>query len=111
MKDFKTNWSREELKAYLLLYCAHADIIETEEEKQLIISRVGNEKYQSIHEEFEQDNDYQSIQKIKSTMDRYNYSEEEVDELFYEIKELFLSDGSYETMERNIEMALKHILK
>ena len=111
MKDFTTDWSKEELKAYLLLYCAHADIVESEEEKQLIISKVGEDKYEEIHKEFENDNDYQSIQKIKSTLERYDYSEDELDLLFYEIKQLFLSDGEYDTLERNIEMGLKHILQ
>lgn len=110
-KEYQTDWSRDELKAYVLLYCAHADIVESKAEKNMIIDKVGEEKYEVIHKEFDKDNDYQSIQKIQSTLDRFDYSKGEIEELFEEIKELFLADGEYETMERNIEMVLQHLFK
>lgn len=110
-KEYQTDWSRDELKAYVLLYCAHADFVESTAEKKLIIDKVGKEKYEAIHKEFDKDNDYQSIQKIQATLDRFDYSKEEIDELFAEIKEIFLADGQYETLERNIEMVLQHLFK
>jgi len=30
MEQIKTNWNREEFKAYLLIYCANADFVESE---------------------------------------------------------------------------------
>lgn len=63
-----TNWSHEELKAYLLFYCANADYIETEEEIELIKSKVDMNTYKNIHSEFKRDNDYQQIQKIQTTV-------------------------------------------
>ena len=41
MSDFKTQWTKVEFKTYLLLYCAHADYVETEEEKEMILSTAG----------------------------------------------------------------------
>jgi len=32
MEEFNTQWTREELKAYILLYCSQADFEESTEE-------------------------------------------------------------------------------
>ncbi len=110
MEGFGTNWSRHEFKAYLMLYCAHADFIETPEEKEIIKSKISEDTYNNIHKEFDKDNDYQSLQKILSTLKRFEYSHEQVDVLLNKMKELFLSDGEYDTVEQNLYLGLKHLL-
>ncbi len=110
MKAINTDWTELELKAYILLYCANANYTESEEERDLIISKVGRKKFSEIHKEIEKDNDYQSIQKILSTIDRFNYSDEQKEELLAEIKELFFSDGDFDLLEQNLYMNLRHIL-
>ena len=40
MENYKTTWSREEFQAYLLLYCASADFVITEEEREIIKSKL-----------------------------------------------------------------------
>lgn len=111
MQDFNTDWTHQELKAYMLLYCAHADFMITEEEKEYIQSRIDEKEYQRIRREFEKDNDYQRIQKINSTIERFNFSKEELDEAFDSIKKLFLSDGEMDPLEQNIYRGLKHLLR
>lgn len=111
MEEFTTNWTHEELKGYMLLYCAHADFIVSQEEKEYIKSKVGVEKYRKIRKEFDEDNDYQQIQKIHNTIERLDYSKEEIDEAFKSIKKLFLSDGEMDILEQNIYRGLKHLLK
>lgn len=111
MEEIKTNWSREELKAYILLYCAHANFIETKSEKDYIKSKVGEDKYRKIHREFDDDNDYQKIQKIQNTVKRYDYSKAEIDKLFINIKRMFLAEGSMDILEENIYRGLQHLLK
>lgn len=111
MTDFITDWTHEELKAYMLLYSAHADYVVTEEEKEYIKSKVDANDYKKIRREFEKDNDYQRVQKIHSTIERLNYSKEEIDEAFQSIKDLFLSDGEIDILEQNIYRGLKHLLK
>ncbi len=34
MSDYTTTWSKQELSAYVLLYCANANLSETEERNQ-----------------------------------------------------------------------------
>lgn len=111
MEDFTTTWTHEELKGYILLYCAHADFNVSKEEKEYIKSRVGDKKFEKIRKEFENDNDYQQIQKIHTTIERFNYSKEEIDEAFRSIKQLFLVDGEMDILEQNIYRGLKQLLQ
>ncbi len=111
MEDFTTNWTREELKAYILMYCAQANFIETKAEREYIKAKVGNEKYKLVHQEFDRDNDYRRIQKIQNTVERYNYSKDEIDRLFENIKNMFLTDGEIDILEENIYRGLQHLLK
>lgn len=111
MEEFTTTWTHEELKGYILLYCAHADFSVSKEEKEYIKSRVGDKKFEKIRKEFENDNDYQQIQKIHTTIERFNYSKEEIDEAFRSIKQLFLVDGEMDVLEQNIYRGLKQLLQ
>ncbi len=111
MEDFTTNWTHEELKAYMLLYCAHADFNVSKEEKKFIKSKVGDNKYKKINKEFEGDNDYQQIQKINAAIERFEYSKDEIDNIFQSMKKLFLADGEVDILEQNLYRGLKHLLK
>ncbi len=111
MDEFKTNWTSEELRAYILLYCAHANFVETQEERDFIKRKVGRDKYEKVHKEFDEDNDYQRIQKIQHTVERYNYSRQEIDRLFGDIKKMFLADGEIDILEENVYRGLQHLLK
>lgn len=111
MKDNNNHWTKEELKIYLLLYCANADFSESRSEIDLIKLKNSHSDFDKIHAEFESDNDYQSIQKIQDAIAKHGYSKNEIEGLYEEIKELFLSDGKYDVLEQNLYMGLRHILK
>lgn len=110
MKDFNTEWSKDELKAYILIYCSLADFVEMPKEIAYIKSKLKDLDIEHIHEECEKDNDYQSIQKIQSTLIRYHYSHEEIDELINDIKELFTIDGEFDILEKNLYLGIKRLL-
>lgn len=111
MNEFNTQWTKQELTAYLLLYCANADYIETEEEIELIRSKVDRVRYKAIYKEFGNDNDYQSIQKIQSTIKRLQLSEAHIDTLIEEVKTLFATDGGYDAAESALFIGLRKLLK
>ncbi len=108
--SIRTNWTQKELFTYLFIYCMNADFKETEEELDFITSKVGNKTFTKIHKEFNQDNDYSSLLKIKDTLYLLDYSYDRIEQLFNEIKTLFLSDRKYEVLEKNIMTGLKRIL-
>ena len=111
MKTLEVNWSKEELQTYLFIYCINADYKETKQELEAISLKTNQETYKKMHDEFEKDNDYASIQKINKSLKNLNYSKEERNKLFEEIKELFLSDGSYAILEKNLLRGLHRLLK
>lgn len=104
------NWTKDELIAYILLYLAHANFEEPNHERNIIISKVDMKTFQKIHDEFDSDNDYQSIQKIIEGIKSHNFNEEDMPFLFSEMKSLFLSDGEFDVMEQNLFMYLKKLL-
>ncbi|GAA3630269.1 hypothetical protein [Flavivirga jejuensis] len=111
MKDFKTDWTKEELKIYILIYCANADFSESKAEIDYIKSKIETSDFEKIHDEFKKDNDYQSIQKIRSSIKDHGYTNDAVDRLFEEMKTLFLSDNKYDILEQNLYRGLNRILK
>ncbi len=110
MKTTDTNWSRDEFKAYVLLYAANCGHIEGAEERAYILSKVDKELYKKIHKEFDKDNDYQSIQKILANIEKFNYSHDELQDLTKEIMELFLADDRFDNIEQEVFILLKRIL-
>ena len=110
MNKFDTTMSKEELKAYILIYCANADFVISQIETDFIKSKVNVENFERIESELNTSNDYQSIQKILSSIERHDYSKDEKEILFKEIKELFLSDGKYNILEQNLFRGLNHLL-
>lgn len=111
MEEIKTNWTKEELEIYILIYCANADFSESKFEIDFIKSKTQTSNFEKIHDVFKKDNDYQSIQKIQSSIKDHGYTNEDKDILFKEIKALFLSDDKYDILEQNLYRGLSHILK
>ena len=105
-----TNWTRKEFKAYILLYAAQADFNISAEEKEMIISKVDKNSYEKIQKELKKDNDYQSIQKIQKNIEIHSYSQDFLENLINDIKEVFFSDDNFDVLERNMLMFLKRVL-
>lgn len=105
------DWTKNELIAYILLFAAHSDFNESNEERNTIISKVNMKTFQKIHDEFNEDNDYQCIEKIQKGLEHYNFTSKQIDALLLEIKQMFQADHDYNILERNMMLFLKKILK
>ncbi|GAA4243289.1 MULTISPECIES: hypothetical protein [Winogradskyella] len=105
------DWTRDELVAYILLFAANSDFKESEEERNLIISKVDLQTFQDIHDEFDRDNDYQGIQKIMTSLEQHNYDKDDIDILMEDIKVLFFSDGDFDITEQNMLKCLNRLFK
>ena len=67
--------------------------------------------YQRVHERFEADNDYQSIQNIIEGVKTHDYFRNDLAELFADIKLMAFADGEMDIMENMAYNLLKKILK
>ncbi len=107
---FETDWTREEFKAYLLLYAARANFFEDESEKEAILAMVNPLTYKRIHKEIEEDNDYQSIQKILASIEKHHYSKENIQLLISDIKRIFNVSGKQDILEENMLRGLQKLM-
>jgi hypothetical protein len=105
------DWTRDELIAYVLLYAAHSDFKEQQAERDLIISKVDLDTFQEIHEEFDHDNDYQSIKKILTSLRQHAYTSEDAEVLLEDIRILFFADGEFTINEQNMLRCLGRLFK
>ncbi|GAL90102.1 sulfurtransferase [Jejuia pallidilutea] len=110
MEQPKT-WTKDELLAYILIYVSHSDLNESRKETAYILSRVDKNVYQRVYEQFEKDNDYQSIQNIIEAVNTHDYYRNDLADLFADIKLLAFADGGYNEMEKAVYSNLKKILK
>lgn len=109
--SFDTDWTKEEFKAYLLLYAANANYFESDAEKEKILLMVDENTYRRIHRELDHDNDYQSIQKILHNVEKFHYSKDDLDGLISDINRVFDANGEHDLLEDELLMALKRLLK
>ncbi len=100
--DNSTQWTKSELVAYIMLYASQSDMIVSNKERNVIISKVDMNTFQKIRNEFDDDNDYQSIQKIIAGLKKHNYTKMDIDLLLADIKVLFFADGKFNVSERSM---------
>jgi predicted AlkP superfamily phosphohydrolase/phosphomutase len=105
------NWTKEEFKAFLLLYAAQTNFIETQEEIEYIESRFPNEIINKIRKEINKLNDYQKSEIIVNQIKSNEYVQSDLDEILVEIKELYKSDGVFDSLEQSIFSMLNRLLK
>ena len=105
------NWTKEEFKAFLLLYAAQTNFIETQEEIDYIESIFPNKIINKIRKEINKLNDYQKSEIIVNQIKSKEYVQIDLDEILLEIKELYQSDGVFDSLEQSMFSMLEKLLK
>ncbi len=108
--DFK-NWTKEEFKAYLLIYAAQSNFNESEEEVDFIESKFEPELISRVNKEIKNLNDFDKISIVTDYIKIHDFSQDELDSLLLEIKEIYHSDGKFDSIEQSIFSMLKKLLK
>jgi hypothetical protein len=110
MKTEPKNWTKEELKIYILLLCTKADSVETPEEINLIKSKTNPETFKKIHNEFRGDKKKKSLKKIEAAIAIHHYDEMELMELRKEIRQVYSADKNFAISERYLDQILDNII-
>ena len=105
------NWTKEEFKVFLLLFAAQTNFIETQEEIEYIESKFPNEIINRTRKEINKLNDYQKSEIIVNQIKSNEYVQSDLDEILLEIKELYKSDGVFDSLEQSMFSMLKKLLK
>jgi|TARA_R110002051_G_C8766947_1_gene502765 hypothetical protein len=103
-------WSKSELQVYILLLCAQADNVETQEEISFIKSKATAATVEKMQHEIDGDTEDESLQKIQDNLAWHNYSPREIKELKKEMETIFLSDDKYLVKESSLSEILDNIL-
>jgi len=110
MKNNHNNWTKEELKIYLLLLCAKADEVISQEELDMIKSKTAHKNFDEIYEEFLEDDESTSLDKISTAIGHLEYGDMELFELRQEIFELFMADNKFSPREKYLDRILDNII-
>lgn len=103
-------WTKDEFLAYVLLYAAHCNFIETEEEKAYILTKVNTTVFLKIHNEVVIDSDEDSLNKIQEYITQNKVTTQEKELLIKDIKNVFFADGSVDIIEKKVFGILKNII-
>ena len=104
------NWTRNEFKAYVLVYAAHCNFFESIEEQEYILSKVDEKTFHKIHTEVVIDSDENNLNKIQKYVSENKFNQKEKDDLIREIKNVFFADGSVDVIEKKVFSILKKII-
>ncbi|TBW30228.1 hypothetical protein [Gramella sp. KN1008] len=110
MKTQKERWSRTELEIYILLLCANVDSKETPEELRLISTKVDEQSFDRIYNEFTRDTEEQRLEKIQDAIAVNDFSHKELENFKKEMHRIFFSDKQFSMMERNLDKILDNII-
>ena len=104
-------WTYTDFLTYLLILGAQADLRISEEEKEEIIHKVGEENFVRIKRVFDRQNDSQHIDTVSDLYQRYKSQIGGKENLVKEIKELVTVGNHKEhVMDRYMRMMLRKIL-
>lgn len=104
------DWTKREFEVYVLLYAAHCNHLETDEERKYILSKVDEVTFNKMHTEIVVESEHQNIEKIQQYLNENKYSFQERKELINDIKEVFFADGTVDAIERKVFVLLQKIL-
>ncbi|MCI2228134.1 hypothetical protein MC378_03065 [Polaribacter sp. MSW13] len=104
------NWTKKEFETYVLLYAAHCNFLETEEEQNFILSKVDEKTFHKIHNEVVIDSDEENLNKIQQYISENKFTQEEKETLIRDIKNVFFADGSVDILEKKVFSILKKII-
>lgn len=110
MKNVQNLWSKTELKIYILMFCAKIDQHESEQEIELIKSKIDPETFDRLYTEFCLDDEDTCFEKIEDAIGKHPFSPMEIHEIKKEVLEVFNSDKKFEMKERYLEKVLDNIL-
>ena len=111
MEEVKLLWTYNEFKAYVLIYAAESNQVITDEEKDFIEDQFDSLIINAMKKEFDNDNDYERIQKIMAFIEQNNLGKKDLDSLLNEVKSVYMSDGKFDTAEQAVFEVLEKLFK
>jgi len=92
MENLKSNWSQNQLKAYVILFIGNT-MYNSQKHLPLSLNQLGvtQIEFDAINKEFKTDSNYQSIQKICAMVENNKISKDQLFSLIDFVKNMFKS--------------------
>ncbi|MDT8416121.1 MAG: hypothetical protein RQ735_12200 [Flavobacteriaceae bacterium] len=110
MNSEPANWTKAEIKTYILLLCARADAQETEAEINLVKSSTDPAVFDEVYETFQGDDEESALKKIELAINNKVYGDMEISALRKEMLDVFAADNNYNIKEQYLDKLLDHII-
>ncbi len=110
MKNNQPNWTKKELEIYILLLCSNADSNITEDELNLIKSKVDTATFNKIYKEFLENTEDEGLEMIDNNMQEHQYSNQEILEIKTNMKAVFFTDNNFSMKEEYLDRIIDNIL-
>ncbi|WP_439128861.1 hypothetical protein [Polaribacter sp.] len=103
------DWTKKEFEAYVLLYAAHCNHIEDDNEQAFIRSKIDDKTFHRMHTEVVVDSEEENLNKIQQYFRENEFTQKEKEVLLRNIKKVFFADGSVDYLEKKVFDILKKI--
>jgi len=110
MKTQPNQWTKSELKTYILIFCANIDADETKEEVGFIKSLTEPADFNKMYKEFLSNSEQVSLDKIDENIQNHEFTDMELMEFRTEIRQIFNSDDKIHRKEGTLDRILDNIL-
>jgi len=101
--------TKDELHAYILIWSANGDFKVTPEEQVVLTSRIEPALKERMEELFKSDSDLERPKRIKAALKELKYSQDEIDSLIEEMKEIFQADSEFSIIEKVLLIGLQNL--
>ncbi len=110
MNTHPNQWTKSELKAYILIFCANIDADETKEEINFIKTLTTPADYNKMYKNFLSNSEQVSLDKIEENIEHHEFTDMELIEFRTEIRQIFNSDNEIHRKEGTLDRILDNIL-
>ena len=109
-EDFN-NWNKNEFLGFILIEASFADKLILENEKGIITKIVSIERYYQLLEFYRNNAKEENKKIIFALKDKFYKTKNEIWELREKIRDIFMSDGQFSWVERDLEKAFDDLFK
>lgn len=110
MEEQLEHWSPKDFLALLMLYAAHADLVITDEETELIRRKAGENSYKTACRYFEKHSEYDTLEALLYLRERYHPGEEGKEYIMNFLQEFLSEEEGNVHYEESFRIYLNKVL-
>ena len=110
VEDFN-NWTKDEFLGFVLIEASFADKLIQQDEKPVITHILPIDRFYQLLEFYRNNMAEENLRIIKSLKDKFYSTDKEYEEFREKIRSLFMSDGQFSWMERDLEKSFDKLFE